>query len=164
MDPDLMALEDRKHTEVIEQWISTVIRNEGIRRFDELHIDKVEPRWNSKNEWIEGGLESFRIALELRDRNRLPFTVALGFSLDSGDRLRGVDFQGREELRDRLNWSPPSLYLFHRGKEPDTQSTTGTVQHLDPAVLGATREVRCYYLEFNLDGAGEYSRSVFIDG
>lgn len=164
MNPDFMELEDRKHREVIEQWILAVIGNDGIRRLDDLHIDKIEPRWKSKNEWIEGGLESFRIALEIRDRKRLPVTVALGFSLDSGDRLRGVDFQGREELRDRLNWSPPSLYLFHRGKEPDTQSISGTVQHLDPALLGVTRDARCYYLEFKQEGADEYNRSIFIDG
>ncbi len=164
MNLDLIASEKRKHREVIQKWILAVVRNDGIRRLDELHVNKVEPRWKSKNEWIEGGLESFRIALELRDQNRLPFTVALGFSLDSGDHLRGVDFQRREEIRDRLNWSPPSLYLFHPGKEPDTQSTGGSVQHLDPTVLGATRAVRCYYLEFKHEGTDEYCRSVFVDG
>lgn len=140
------------------------IGNDGIRRFDDLHIDQIEPAWKDRGLWIEGGLEAFRTAIELRDRNELPFAVGLGFSLEAGREPRGADFHGPEELRDRLDWSPPSLYMFHRGEEPDTQSTIKTIQHLNPAIVGAQGEVRCYYLEFKQEGAEEYSRSVFVDG
>lgn len=159
-----MSADDCNHRGVIEQWMLAIIKDDGVHRFDDLHIDKIEPEWEGRKEWIEGGLESFRIAMALRDGNRLPFAVALGFSLQSGDRPRGVDFHDREEIRQRLDWSPPSLYLFHRGEEPDSQSATGTVQYLDPAILGADGDVRCYYLEFKHEGADEYSRSVFVDG
>ena len=159
-----MSADDRKRSEVIEQWMQAIIWDGGIRRFDDLHIDKIESRWKGRKEWIEGGLEAFRIAMAIRDANRLPFVVGLGFSLQSGDRPRGVDFHGREEIRERLDWSPPSLYLFHRGGEPDTQSSTGTVEYLDPAILGAEGDVRCYYLEFKQEGADVYSRSISIDG
>jgi hypothetical protein len=159
-----MALDDNNHEEVIEQWMLTIIRDDGIRHLDDLHIDQIAPGWKAREAWIEGGLEAFRLAMEIRDGSRLPFVVGLGFSLESGDQPRGVDFQGREDLRDSLNCSPPSLYLFHRGGEPDAQSICGTVQHLDPAILGADGDVRCYYLEFKQDGSDEYFRSVFVDG
>lgn len=159
-----MSGHDHKRSEIIEQWMLAIIQDRGVRRFDDLHIDKIEPRWKDRREWIEGGLESFRIATAIRDANQLPFVVGLGFSLQSSDWRRGVDFHDPEEIRERLDWSPPSLYLFHRGQEPDTQSTEEMVEYLEPTILGTEGDVRCYHLEFKQEDADVYSRSVFIDG
>jgi hypothetical protein len=159
-----MSAEDRKRSEIIERWMLASIRDGGIRRFDDLHIDEVEPAWKDRKEWIEGALEAFRMAMAIRDGNQLPFVVGLVFSLQSGDQPLGVDFHGPDDISERLDWSPPSLYLFHRGEEPDTQSTNGAVKYLDPAIIGAEGEIRCYHLEFKQEGADVHSRSVFIDG
>ncbi len=106
----------------IEKWMLAIISDGGIDRLDHLHIDPINPRWKDKNRWIEGGLEAFRIALSVRDQHRLPFTVSLTFSLVDIDHLCGIDFQTREDLLAKLDWAPPSLYLFDRGKEPDKQT------------------------------------------
>jgi hypothetical protein len=152
--------------EAIERWMSAILTDGGILRFDDLHIDQVDPAWRDRNQWIEAGLEAFRISIDVRNRNRLPFGVGLGFSLESGNQARGIDFQTREEPYARLDWSPPSLHLFRRGAEPHTQvaPADGTVQPLDPATLGAQRDVRCYYLEFKQPGSTEFCRSVFVEG
>jgi hypothetical protein len=154
----------REREEIIEQWMLAIVGDGGARCFDDLHIDRIDPKWKHKNQWTEGGLEALRIAIAVRNRNQLSFAVSLGFSLESGDRPRGVDFQTKEEFCARLDWSPPSLYLFRRGEEPHTQTAHANVQHVDPAILGAQGDARCYYLEFRQQEGDEYCRSVFVEG
>jgi hypothetical protein len=161
-----MITDTHNHEKIVEQWMLTIVSDSGIRRFDDLHIDRIDPAWKSRQWWIEGGLQAFRLALALRDRNHLPFTVGLGFSLESGSQPIGIDFRTPEEFCETLDWSPPSLYLFHRGEEPDKQvsSAEGIMRALSPAIIGAEGSARCYYLEFRGGGADEYSRSVFVEG
>lgn len=141
-----------------------IVEDGGVSRFDDLHIDKISSEWKHKDRWISGGLEALRIAIGLRDRHQLPFTVGLGFSLESGHQRGGIDFQTKEELFARLDWSPPSLYLFRRGTEPHAQTADATVEELDATILGAESVLGCCYLEFRAGGAGEYYRSVFAEG
>jgi hypothetical protein len=158
--------DNRKHEEAIEKWMLTVVEDGGIRRHDDLHIDKIDPAWKQRAHWVEGGLEAFGVGQVLRDRNGLPLTVALAFSLKSGNRPHGIDFQTRSELEERLGWSPPSLYLFRRGDEPRNKAATGHLAQYLSASLFAIQGsgVICYYLEFTQRDVDEYRRSVFIEG
>jgi hypothetical protein len=158
--------DNRKREEAIENWMLTIVDDGGILRLDDLHIDEIDSAWKDRNRWVEGGLEAFRAARKLRDRHGLPLTVAVAFSLDSDGQRRGIDFQTRSELEEKLNWSPPSLYLFHRGEEARRKKAFGDpAQQLNPsifAIYGAN--VACYYFEFKQQDADEYCRSVFIEG
>ena len=49
----------RAHERVIETWILTIITDGGIQRFDDLHVDVINKRWNSPRLWIQGGIEYF---------------------------------------------------------------------------------------------------------
>jgi len=156
----------RKREEVIEKWMTAIIDDGGIRRFDDLHIDEIDSAWSHRDRWVEGGLESFRCALAVRDQNRLPFAVALAFSLKSGDRPIGVDFQSRPDLQERFDRSPPSLYLFHRGEELRNRMGSNEVaRDLNPVIFGISEPgISCYYLEFLQKGTDEYCRSVSLEG
>jgi hypothetical protein len=157
---------DANKQEKIETWMLTIVQDGGVRRFDDLHIDKIDSAWGDKNCWIDRGLEAFRTAIDIRNLHQLPFAVGFGFSLSAGDRHRGVDFQTRKDFFEELNSSPPSLYLFDRGGEPDkrTMLAGGMVQNLDPAIFGLQGGVRCYYLEFKQPDIDEFSRSLFLEG
>jgi hypothetical protein len=150
----------------VEHWMLSIVSDGGVGRFDDLHIDKINPRWEDRNRWIEGGLEAFRTALSVRDQHQLTFAVGLGFSLGASDQPCGVDFQTREDFFEKLNWAPPSLYLFDRGREPDKQAVLagGTAINLDSAIVGAQGNVRCNYVEFRQQAGDEFSRSVFVEG
>jgi hypothetical protein len=108
----MLQQEQLEHETIIERWMTAVSRDGGIERFDHLHIDKIDETWRSKPSWIEGGLAAFRVALRLRDRHRLPVKVELSFSLRSDNKKTDVDFRTPEEFASRLDWTPPSLYLF----------------------------------------------------
>jgi hypothetical protein len=158
--------DNHKHEEAIERWMLAIVDDGGVRRFDDLHIDKVEPAWKHRANWVTGGLEAFRVTKILRDRNGLPFTVALAFSLTSGSRPRGIDFQTRKEFEERLDSSPPSLYLFRRGEEPRNQTAPGNpAENVDPSTFSVQpTDARCYYIEFRQENTEEYCRSVFVEG
>jgi diadenosine tetraphosphatase ApaH/serine/threonine PP2A family protein phosphatase len=157
--------DNRKHEEAIEKWMLTIVDDGGVRRFDDLHIDKIDPAWKHRSRWVTGGLEAFRVTKILRDRNGLLFTVALAFSLTCGSRPRGIDFRNRKELEERLDSSPPSLYLFHRGEEPRNRMAPGNpAQNLSPSTFAVQPDALCYYLEFRQKNTEEYCRSVFVEG
>ena len=92
----------------------------GIERYDHLHIDKIDLLWKDRRIWAEGGLEAYRIAVELRDQLQLP-VVGLGFSLEPFAGSIMENFQTLHEFNARLDWSP-SLYVFHPDLTPYSET------------------------------------------
>jgi hypothetical protein len=163
----------RKHRKVIASWMDAVIVDGGIERYDDLHVDQIDRRWRARDLWFDAGLESFEIAVALRDQKRLEVVVELAFSLKAYKRPR-ADFHTKRQLEAQFSHTPPSLYLARRGKEAWTESITpeasvlarGTrLQELDLAQLSVPSQGRRgFYLEFRSVETGEMSRSVFIGG
>jgi hypothetical protein len=132
--------------EVIERWMLTIVTDGGVTRFDDLHIDEIDEQWKDRSLWVSAGLEAYRIAVALRNRHQLPFVVALGFSLEGGPESQGMDFHTPAEFAERLDWSPPSLYLFHPDRTPcagaqmpgdqNSPGDGGTIQDLNPGIFG----------------------------
>lgn len=150
----------------------TVYKDGGIERFDDLHIDKIDENWRRASLWIEAGLEAFRIALSLRDTHRLPVDVGLAFSLNAVSRKTGIDFSMKEEFVERLDWSPPSLYLLRPGNEFELETESAikgghvgdaSVEPLNLKFLAeAWPGSRCVYMEFRRKEELEYCRSVWL--
>jgi hypothetical protein len=121
------------------------------------------PDWKPREMWIQGGLEAFRIALLERDRHQLHFIVGLGFSLEPEEQFAHVDFQTEEQFMSRVDWSPPSLYLFEPGKEPSIGTTV--VRKLNRNLFpGLAQTASCYCAEFRETRTNEYRRNVFLEG
>ena len=169
-----MSREQRRQ-EVVERWMLTAFTDGGVERFDDLHVDRIDEQWRDRKAWVSAGLEAYRVAVALRTRHQLPFVVALGFSLESGERLNIMGAETMEEFAGRLNWLPPSLYLFHPGRTPCTEATRAAVekvvednvviQELNPAMFGVeVSAARAYYMAFRPTGSSEATSSVFIEG
>jgi hypothetical protein len=152
--------QNKEHIAVIESWMLTVLRDGGITRYDDLHLDRIDAKWKSVPFWIPAALESLDLALWLRTRFKLKLTVAVGFSLQSSERHQGVDFSTREEFELLFNRTPPSLYLFKSQEEPWRCPSKGLmIEKINPAILDAENK-DCWYMEFQQ--GDEYYRSVFI--
>lgn len=95
-----------------------ILADGGIERFDDLHIDEIDPEWKSKARWTDGAKTALAIAMEVGAAHRFPVTVAAAFSLRSDVAAIGANFNSETDLLPRLDNSPPSLYLFPRGREP----------------------------------------------
>ena len=152
-----------------------VANDGGVERFDDLHIDKIDEDWRPRERWIKAGIQAYRIALELRDEYGLPFVVSLVFSLEVSNQRRGVDFHTQAELEQRLDHTPPSLYLFERGKEPWVEmdraikeysvASDAIIQKLDSTLIDSFGLIgTCFYFEFKSPAEPEYHRSVFVGG
>jgi hypothetical protein len=93
----------------------------------------------------------------------LRFIVGLGFSLESGEQFPCVDFQTGDELMARVDWSPPSLYLFEPGKEPSVE--TDVVQKLNRSLFpGLPETASSYFIEFRETNTDDCRHSVFVEG
>src|ERR1700722_1131916 len=156
---------NHQHEEAIEKWMLAVLENDGVHRFDDLHIDAIDPAWRPPDRWLDGGLEPLRVATVVRRRNRFPFSVALAFSLKSSSQPLGADFSTWNEFRERIDWSPPSLYFLDPDKEAKGPlALGGTVKDLDPAIFNILgKGLSCYYQEFPSQEKDEYFRSVVIE-
>ena len=99
----------------IRMWLQHILPTGGIERFDELHIDEIDPAWADRTQWLEGmtkGLEAVRTICTELAPDKVP---ALICSLEDGPRELPASL---EELVNQFDWSPPAFYLFHRGQEP----------------------------------------------
>ncbi len=104
------------------------VSNGGMERFDDLHVDDIDPAWKDPTSWVSARVTAYGLAWGLQRELGLDVTVALGFSLvDAQDASRDI-FETQEQFEKQLDWSPPSLYLFRVG---DQQHLSATVR-LEP--------------------------------
>jgi CdiI N-terminal domain len=108
-------LSDRRWLVRFEMWSPSSI---GSEQHTFTTRSQIDPAWKDREYWIRGGVRALSMAVAARGRSAPGLTVALAFSLVSGPERRGADFNSRAELQERLDWSPPSLYLFRKGQEP----------------------------------------------
>ena len=156
----------QKRGQIIESWMNTVIHDGGVDRYDDLHIDQIDKSWKDPHAWVDAAFEAIRLAVATRDRLRLDFTVALAWSLQTDKAPPVGDFTQRQYLESQTNWSPPSLYLFYRGREPWTQIDvrssnvhSAVIKRADHSVAAANGIKYWCYIEFTQ--GDELNRSVF---
>jgi hypothetical protein len=107
-----------QHEQIIEKWMLATVGDGGIERFDDLHIDQIDKRWADRRLWVDGALESFQAAARVLGRHSYELTLSAAFTLRDGRKRVGVNFRTLESFGGRLDWMPPSLYLFRKGQEP----------------------------------------------
>lgn len=166
MDGNLPRIEENRRLDVIEKWMEDCVRNGGIGRQDELHIDRIDSAWLASHSWIAGSLESLRLAACIKQKRSeyRNVSVAAALSLQSATQKRGVDFRTSKELEKQLGSVPPSLYLFHSGEEPWTETKKNvTIQKVKRAAFYPFVMLNDpYYMEFSQHGEDEYCRSIFF--
>jgi hypothetical protein len=158
--------------EKIKDWMFTIVRDGGMERFDDFHIDKIDEGWGNRQRWIDGAVEAFRIAVRLRDQYFPSLITAAAFSLRDGRKPFGEPIFSRTSLEKRLDWIPPSLYLFREGSGPwqsaDADSNSNyppsTSTELDIARLfnPTFPNSTCFLFEFQPNGFKGFRRSVVL--
>jgi len=163
------------HKKRIQSWFDTVIHDGGIDRFDELHVDVIDKARKSKKSWISAALESFEIALEVReeDESGQKLTIVLSFALVDDVEPLGVTFHDRESLEKNLSYSPPSILVFRKDND--------FLKYLKSSEIGAVsggsaliklnanelfgelhRPVTCIYSENKRPEDDEYRRILYL--
>jgi hypothetical protein len=168
-----MPLSSDRYSEIVNKWMTAVIKDGGIDRYDDLHIDRIEKEWVNRKFWLSGAIQTFQIAATQRDRHDVNLVVAVGFALTSSDEPLELNFTTREEIERQFDSSPPSVYLFCAGQEPwaKKQSSTAFDELLEPKIIACNElfsdllpHAKCYFLEFFRPDDAEYRRSIFIAG
>lgn len=164
-------MEHKDRIRAIEAWMLSVSHDDGIDRYDDLHIDRIDPEWKAREAWISGGLLAFQEAVQTRNRLALPNIVALGLSLIPEDFIWS-EVAGLAQLRPKLDWTPPSLYLFREGEDPGTDldkairdGLVGTDSISAAFTLDDVPGFRAgWLLRFRRTCSDEYTHSAFLFG
>jgi hypothetical protein len=134
-----------------------ILATGGIERFDDLHIDQIDPTWSERPQWIRGMAESLKAARSVRSNVAPNKVIALMCALGDGPAKtpRNVD-----ELAAQLDWTPPSLYLFDVGKEPWAElRLTDKLLNLAPDGFSALEASQIFLYEWHKE---DVLRRTFI--
>ena len=160
----------QKHEAIIRDWIADASTKDGFERYDDLHIDRIDPRWRAQGSWIEAGFNALNIASTICSDEEVRLTVVLAFSLEPAHIARGAVFGSAEEIVAEFSQTPPSLYLFRPGLEPWSQQALQKspveadirIQEVDSKVFGDIGRIRrCLCMQFRYQDEG-YLRSLFV--
>ena len=153
--------------ETIGKWMLSIIANGGVSRHDDLHVDDINESWSNRDTWVEAGFQALLLGTALRDEHGLNFTVVLAYSLDASRDSCKTTYKRPETLQENMDWSPPSLYLFPRGKEPWTEIEVA-VGDVDLVIVERYQNVDKpwikYWCYMELKLGEEFLRSVFAAG
>jgi hypothetical protein len=156
---------------VLEGWMRRVVQDGGIERYDDLHIDAIDPDWKNRNLWVEASYWAFQTAVEVRDKLKLPFTLGLGMSLRSAE-VQKDDKVQLARLISQVDWTPPSLYLFRGGQEPGSDLDAAIHSNkigfdavsANFKLLDVPAAKTGLFLRFKRIDSDEYTNSAFVFG
>jgi hypothetical protein len=170
-------MDGTRHKEVIQAWFDSVIKDGGIDRYDDLHVDQIDAAWEPQGSWITAALASFEIAVEIRNMHGsdLDLNVLLSIPLESDVEPLGVTFHCCEDLEKSLSYVPPSLYILRSDSkimreakvaEESSADWKGNLKLLNGTeIFGGMREsVKCFYSESKRPDDEEYSRYLYLIG
>lgn len=169
-------MDGTKHKSIIQSWFDSVIKDGGIDRYDDLHVDQIDAAWNAECYWITAALESFKIAVEIRNAHGSDLNVLLSIPLASEVEPVGVTFHCRKELEKSLSYTPPSLYILRSDNriireaktvaEGSSADCNGNLKLLNSAeIFGDMQQsVKCLYSESKRPDDEEYSRYLYLVG
>jgi hypothetical protein len=159
-----------EHLQVIERWMISNLANQGYEKYDDLHIDRIDRAWRSRDAWLSGGAEAFELAVSLRDIHARMFAITLAYSLRVG--AEKSSFSTAAELLNVLDASPPSLYMFKKGREPWLQNPHGahdswrteSLARVDAEVISQLfpNAPDCYCLEFRTSPTSDLLRTLVV--
>jgi len=154
-----------------------VVNDGGIEGRNHIHINMIDSMYTFVPLWIEDALSAYRIALDVRDHHKLPFTVSLDFCLRESRELQGMNFSSLDELVAQLQkHDPPALFLLIPDQEFWFGIESGIREYnvlTGVIVMDALSELfrplvpisRCYYMEYRPAGTDfVYCRQFVIDG
>ena len=157
----------------IRSWLLTTFQSNGIERFSDLHIDRIDPEWRARKYWLKAGLTALHIAADQRTRHNLPVDIALVFSLKTGTDPVGINFRDAATLQEEFDWSPPSLYLLKKGEKPwscgASKDSSARLEVMTKSIDSRLFDsgglsVESYFMEFKPTDTIEYSRTVHLIG
>jgi hypothetical protein len=104
--------EIQSRTSVIEQWMGEIIHDGGIEGLDDLYIDRIDATWGDRSLWIDGAIQSFELAQDIRTRHGYNCVVACACSVEEDSAGGAMPPDSPEAFLAQIDWTPPSLYLF----------------------------------------------------
>lgn len=133
-------------------WIADA-RTKGV---EDYHVDEIDPDANLRNLWFLRSLDLLE-HVESFTRELGGLNVAAGYSLRSGSKPFGINFNDAAGLQKEFDDSPPSIYIF----SSDSEFKLNFVDAVEARFDGLER-FDAYFFEFLTPHDGDYARSLFL--
>jgi hypothetical protein len=149
---------DRKSK--IREWLFEVIVDSSWRKYNDLHLDKIDDVFKNKRKWVEGGIQSFLLVTDIIKENNLPYSVEIAFFLKSRKRETEspLDF---DKLTKELDYTPPSLYAFHNDSDEMIRLKQNGIK-IKGFVYQNVPLKNLFYFQKYHEGDGEYRRVLYL--
>jgi len=152
------------HKAAIKNWMHEITRDGGVTRYDDLHVDRINPEWKERRLWFDAALDALQIAMKIRRELTIDLSLAVAFSLDASD----TELCSREELEAHIDWTPPSLYLFEKGSgfwsngaSADPNTRDFRIRPVDPTIFGLAAG-HAYLISFTRVDTGDQHRCFLV--
>jgi hypothetical protein len=146
----------------LAKWILDGVDTAVHVPFVEQHVDRLNSNYREKHSWIDGALVLLRDGSHLiRDVSDLA-TLAACIHLRSEPVPLGVNFTSLDELSDELSDTPPSLYLFPKGKEPWIDPREQFARLPGTPFGSRCADLFVFYSEYSVPGELEFRRSLWF--
>ncbi len=137
----------------IKEWARTVWKDGSYKRFNDLHLDDIDPIFQDCRNWFCGGILCLNTAIAIKKTEKIPLVFQLQFPLRSKRTPYGVNFKTIDEFSEEFENTPPSLYLLD--KIPYTSNKRKKFDFI-PAVF------QSFYLETLTPADPDYCRFLVI--
>jgi hypothetical protein len=101
---------NKQYKLLLETWVQKVLLTNSWERFEDLHIDEIEPDFRDQNNWLEFTIFIYKSLVELL-KNK-PYSCMLVIQMTYSDSKINFSEISFEYIKNHLDLSPPSFYIY----------------------------------------------------
>lgn len=143
--------------EKIQNWINEFLKADKL--YSDIHIDRIAGKKIDEANWISTGFDYLAAAEEMVQILNNNFQIYLSISLIAEEYSLGVNFKNLKELKEQLDFSPPSLYIFRDGMTPYNGLNSDQYKKIK---LDHMMDYDVFYMEYKQPDDVEYRRSIWF--
>ena len=148
----------RSMTTLIEDWLIRFAGDGALRR-DDIHIDRIDTKYQRRTSWIDGGLACLEAAASATRDTSPPITVAIELFLKNAQQKNAPLEASLRELR--MSATPPALVAYHAGAAP-WSSDSSFARLVDSFALPNSFQAEFYIQEWFDEEDQEFDRRLWI--
>lgn len=145
-----------KYQQYLKCWLNNAIEKRLWLKYEDLHIDNVDPIFSDHDVWITGGI--FLLDCLWIIMNKSKYDCILGMELSETTHPTDIKLVDLNYLKKSLSVSPPSLYVFPKDEIAYKQTLSVSYYLSD---LSNALDLNVYFREIS-DGIESFSRFVYF--
>jgi hypothetical protein len=146
----------KEYKKIIESWLATMISGRLWEKYNDIHIDEIEPKLkNDKKMWVDIGILLLSQLESLIDHDM--YDTFLAIPLSYSEKQTRLETLTLEIIKQEIDLTPPSLYFFPK----DEENYRVTIKQ-SKLIKGLSRELKLKVYYSEILEHFEYFRVIYI--